>query len=311
MGSKVVSHLDPVALDRAAEILGNGGVVALPTETVYGLGASIDSPSGIRRVFAVKDRPLTHPLIVHGASHEVLDDVAVDVSASARRLAPQVWPGPVSILLLRSDRVSPVVTGGRDTVVVRVPAHSFFRDLVKKLGCPIAAPSANRFGRVSPTSAGHVQDDLGSDVDLIVDGGSSVVGVESTILDMTTDPPQILRHGGVPVEDLEPLVGCSIVEPRGSSRAPGMLASHYAPRCRIHTVETKDAALELLATFDPSTTGLLATPSEVSLFAAQLYDLLRSCDDKGWHHGVVVLPPPVGLGRAIRDRLSKASASPS
>ena len=309
MGPRVVSHLDPDALSRCAEILGNGGVVALPTETVYGLGASIDSPDGIRRVFEVKNRPHTHPLIVHGSSHAVLDEVAVHVSQRARHLAEHAWPGPVSILVQRSERVPPSVTGGRETVVVRVPAQSFFRDLVDLLGSPIAAPSANRFGRVSPTSARHVADDLGDDVDLIVDGGSSVVGVESTILDMTVEPPQVLRHGGVPVEDLETLLGCAIAEPTGSIRAPGMLASHYAPRCRIHAVETQTEALELLARLDPATSGLMSTPDEVALYAARLYDLLRSCDATAWTDAVVVLPPPEGLGRAIRDRLSRASVS--
>ena len=309
MSQRVVSHEDPGALRRAAEILGNGGVVALPTETVYGLGASIDSPRGVSRIFEVKGRPTNHPLIVHGASHGVLDDVAHDVSDMTRVVATHTWPGPLSMLVHRKERVPANVTGGRDTVVVRVPAHSFFRELVALLGCPIAAPSANRFGRVSPTTAQHVADDLGDDVDLIVDGGDSVVGVESTILDMTTDPPQVLRHGGIPIEDIESLLGCVIAESSGQVRAPGMLESHYAPRCRIRTVETEAEAREVLSGLDPESGGILPTPTDVPMYAAQLYGLLRACDERGWREAVVVLPPASGLGRAIRDRLERASFS--
>lgn len=311
MSQRVVSHEDPSALHRAAEILGNGGVIALPTETVYGLGASIDSPRGVRRVFEVKGRPTNHPLIVHGATHAFLDEVARDISDMTRLVAKHSWPGPLSMLVDRADRVSPDVTGGRDTVVVRVPAHSFFRELVSLLESPIAAPSANRFGRVSPTTAQHVADDLGDDVDLIVDGGASVVGVESTILDMTTDPPQVLRHGGIPIEDIESLLGCVIAEPSGAVRAPGMLESHYAPRCQVRAVESHDEALEVLSRLDPGSSGLVPTPTDVPLYAAQLYGLLRNCDQRGWSEAVIVLPPATGLGRAIRDRLERASVTPA
>lgn len=306
MSVPIVSYLDPDSVRRAAEILGNGGIVALPTETVYGLGASIDSPSGVSRVFSAKGRPSDHPLIVHGSSVAILDVVAVRPSRIALELASAVWPGPLSLLVPRSERVSPAVTGDRDTVVVRVPAHDFFRKVVDCLGCGIAAPSANRFGRVSPTTAEHVAADLGGDVDLIVDGGPSVIGVESTIVDTTTSPPQVLRHGGIPVEDLEALMGFNFSEADGSVRAPGTLASHYAPRCQVHLAQTVEEASALRSSL-PEPTGLVENPSTTALYAATLYSTLRACDDRGWSHAVFVLPPDHGLGRAVRDRLERAA----
>jgi len=306
----VISHLDDDAIRASAEILGNGGIVALPTETVYGLGASVTSPTGLRRVFEVKGRPFDHPLITHGASSAILDNVGENVSPIARKLAELVWPGPLSLLVPRSDSLDPLVTGGRSSVVVRVPAHDFFRRVVEALGSPIAAPSANRFGRVSPTNAEHVRSDLGLDVDLIVDGGPSVIGVESTIIDTTLEPPQILRHGGIPMEDLELLTGVAFAEASGGSRAPGMLASHYSPRCAVHLAESQAEADEILAQFPTGSSGLIDAPSSLAMYAATLFSSLRACDDKGWLHAVAVLPADVGLGRAIRDRLQRA-ASPS
>lgn len=307
MSAPIVSHLDPDSVRRAAEILGNGGIVALPTETVYGLGASIDSASGINRIFSVKGRPADHPLIVHGSSASILDEVSDHPTAVARQLAAEVWPGPLSLLVPRSERVSLSVTGGRDTVVVRVPAHDFFRSVVNFLGSAIAAPSANRFGRVSPTTAEHVAADLGDDVDLIVDGGPSVIGVESTIVDTMTSPPQVLRHGGIPIEDVEALLGMSLAESDGTVRAPGTLASHYAPECQVVLTETADEAQSLLRTLPP-TAGIVESPASTGLYAATLYSTLRTCDERGWTHALFVLPPNLGLGRAIRDRLKRAAA---
>ena len=306
MSAPVLSHLDPDAVLRAADILGNGGLVALPTETVYGLGASISSRDGIRRIFATKGRPTDHPLIVHGSSPSILDDVAEHPSSIACQLATMVWPGPLSLLVPRADALDPAITGGRDTVVVRVPAHDFFRAVVDQLGCGIAAPSANRFGRVSPTTAAHVVADLGDDVDLIVDGGPSVIGIESTILDTTVDPIQVLRHGGIPIEDLESLLGTTITHAAGATRAPGMLASHYAPRCQVLLAETADEAAALVGTL-PHSSRIIDAPAEVSVYAATLYDSLRRCDAEGLTHAVFVLPPNLGLGRAIRDRLERAA----
>jgi L-threonylcarbamoyladenylate synthase len=290
VSAPIVSHLDPDSVRRAAEILGNGGIVALPTETVYGLGASIDSASGVNRIFTVKGRPTDHPLIVHGSSASILDEVSDNPSEFARRLAAEVWPGPLSLLVPRSQRVSPSVTGGRDTVVVRVPAHDFFRTVVDHLGSPIAAPSANRFGRVSPTTADHVAADLGNDVDLIVDGGPSVIGVESTI------------------EDVEALLGISVAESDGTVRAPGTLASHYAPRCQVVLAETAEEAKSRLERL-PSSAGIVETPPSTGVYAATLYTTLRTCDERGWTHAVFVLPQDRGLGRAIRDRLKRAAAT--
>ena len=308
MSAPVLSHLEPEAVHRAAEILGNGGLVALPTETVYGLGASIESRTGVQRVFAAKGRPSHHPLIVHGSSPLILDHVADQPSTIARYLADAVWPGPLSLLVPRSGTLDSAITGGRDTVVVRVPAHDFFRTVVDRLGCGIAAPSANRFGRVSPTAAEHVAADLGDDVDLIVDGGPSVIGLESTILDTTTEPLQVLRHGGVAIEDLETLLDAPIAEAGGTVRAPGMLASHYAPRCRVILAESLAEAQSVIQDLPP-TTRVIDTPPAISVYAATLYGTLRQCDADGLTHAIFVLPPNQGLGRAIRDRLRRASST--
>lgn len=303
----MISHLDETAVLRAAEILGNGGIVALPTETVYGLGASITSPRGIRRVFDVKGRPPDHPLIVHGSSSRIIDEVGCELSPLGMLLASSVWPGPLSLLIPRNQTLDPLVTGGRPTVVVRVPAHDFMRNVIDRLGCGIAAPSANLFGRVSPTTAQHVAADLGDDVDLIVDGGASVIGVESTIVDTTVSPPQILRHGGIPIEDLEQITGTSFAEPTGSARAPGMLAQHYSPRCRIHLAESTTEARELFERLHPDRSGLIEAMTPLAMYAATLYSTLRACDERGWTDVVFVLPPNEGLGRAIRDRLFRAA----
>jgi L-threonylcarbamoyladenylate synthase len=303
----VISHLDETAVRRAAEILGNGGIVALPTETVYGLGASIGVPQGIKRVFEVKGRPTNHPLIVHGSSTSVIDEVGLEPSPLARLLARSVWPGPLSLLIPRHPALNTLVTGGLQTVVVRVPAHRFIRDVADELGCGIAAPSANRFGQVSPTTALHVVSDLGDDVDLVVDGGPSVIGLESTIVDTTVSPPQILRHGGIPVEDLESLTGLKFSEPVGLVRAPGMLAQHYSPKCRLHLAESTEDAYALLERLDPHTSGMIDALDPLSIYAATLYGSLRACDDRLWTDAVVVLPPNAGLGRAIRDRLRRAA----
>lgn len=309
MVAPVISHLQPDSVRRAAEILGNGGIVAIPTETVYGLGASVKSPNAIRRVFAVKGRPTDHPLIVHGANAHIIDEVGVDPTPVATQLANSIWPGPLSLLIRRNDALDPLVTGGRSTVVVRVPAHDFTREVISLLGCGVAAPSANRFGRVSPTTAEHVSADLGDDVDLIVDGGPSVIGVESTIVDTVASPPQILRHGGIPVEDLELIANVTFADADGTIRAPGMLPQHYAPRCRLHLAGSKVEADAMLQDLPHGTSGLVPAPSALSMYAATLYGSLRACDLQGWTDAVAILPPSNGLGRAIGDRLRRAAAS--
>ena len=302
----------------AARRLRSGGVVAIPTETVYGLAACADDPAAVRRMYALKGRPADHPSIVHVADIDHLDGWAVlDADGPAAVLAAACWPGPLTLLLTRGPRVADAVTGGRPTVGIRVPAHPLTTAVLRDLGRGLAAPSANRFGRVSPTTAAHVVADLGGLLDptrdLVLDGGPCPVGVESTIVDCTVDPPQVLRPGGIPTEDVARLLDGALAPAAGPSRAAGMLTSHYAPRCRIHLTDDRAAAETLgrsLAT-EGSSVRVLDRTDDLVAAARALYADLRAADDDGVDDLVVVLPGPRGLGHALRDRLTKAAAAPA
>ncbi|MBA3455929.1 MAG: threonylcarbamoyl-AMP synthase, partial [Deltaproteobacteria bacterium] len=220
----------------AAGVLRAGGLVAFPTETVYGLGADASSDAAVARIFAAKGRPRAHPLIVHLAPDARLSDWAIDVPESARRLAAEAWPGPLTIILARGPRVSLATTGGSETVGLRVPAHPMAQDLLRAFGGGIAAPSANRFGAVSPTTADHVTADLGDDVDYVLDGGACDVGVESTIVDLSRGRAVLLRPGGLAREAIEAIIGPLAEADLAAPAAPGTLASHYAPRAQVIAV---------------------------------------------------------------------------
>lgn len=306
----IVPAEDPTSLLRAVEVLGNGGVVAIPTETVYGLAAAVNNPSSLNKVFSVKGRPTTHPLISHLSSIEQLNEWATDISEDAKSLASACWPGPLSILLKKSVNLPYLVTGNRETAVFRVPAHQFARQLIDALHVPLAAPSANRFGRVSPTTAQHVLDDLGRDVDLIVDGGPCTIGVESTIVDFTCDPPQLLRPGGIPQDDIELILGKILQEPQGESRASGMLISHYSPSCQILIANDLAHANDLLLQQQTmgNRTRLTLFSDDLPIYASTLYSQMRKADADGLDSLIAIKPNQKGLGRAILDRLMKASA---
>ncbi|MFZ4720154.1 MAG: L-threonylcarbamoyladenylate synthase [Ilumatobacteraceae bacterium] len=302
-------------LDRALQVLRAGGLVAIPTETVYGLAADASNEDAVRRIFAAKGRPADHPLIVHVARPEQLTDWAAHVPPSAARLADTCWPGPLTLLVPKATHVLPVVTGGRDTVGVRVPAHPLTTELLERFGGGLAAPSANRFGMVSPTTADHVRADLGELVDFVLDGGPCPVGVESTIVDCTVDPAQILRPGGIATEQVEELLGGPLGAPSGPSRASGMLASHYAPRARVLLAESPAEAQVLAADLTGeaesgarSAVELIDRSADLVDYAQHLYADLRVADERGAHTIVAVMPPASGLGHAIRDRLTKAAA---
>ncbi|MEP7216361.1 MAG: L-threonylcarbamoyladenylate synthase, partial [Anaerolineaceae bacterium] len=224
---------------RAVAVLRAGGLIGLPTETVYGLAADAANELAVRRVFAVKGRPASHPVIVHVTGVEALADWAREVPEAALRLAGAFWPGPLTLVLPRTARAGDVVTGGQDTVALRVPSHPLALDVLRAFGGGLAAPSANRFGHVSPTTAQHVRDDLGVEVDFVLDGGPCAIGVESTIVDLATDPaaPVILRTGAVTREDVARVLGGAVRVrddvATGGVRAPGMLAAHYAPRAGV------------------------------------------------------------------------------
>ena len=308
-GAPVTTSVD-VALDR----LTHGGLVAIPTETVYGLGAAAGDASAVSRIFAVKGRPAGHPLIVHLADGAPLTGWAATVPPAAAVLAESCWPGPLTLLLLRADHVLDAVTGGRDTVGLRVPAHPLTQELLRRLGGGIAAPSANRYGRVSPTTAAHVAADLGPFLDpardVILDGGPAPVGVESTIVDCTTDPPQLLRPGGIPTEDVERLLDLAVAPASGPSRAAGMRVSHYAPTAAV-TLVASPAAGEAVVTAAERAgrrVALIDGTADLVAYARDLYADLRAADAAGVDEIVAVLPPPTGLGHAIVDRLRKAAA---
>ena len=301
-----LSAEEDAAVERAVEVLRAGGLVAIPTETVYGLAANADDEAAVRRIFAAKGRPADHPLIVHIADAAQVADWCSDVPTPAAILADACWPGPLTLLVPRALRVLDVVTGGRSSVGLRVPAHRLTAELLRRFGGGLAAPSANRFGRVSPTTAAHVLADLGADVDFVLDGGACPVGVESTIVDCTTDPPQVLRPGGIATEEIHALLDGRVADAAGPSRASGMLASHYAPRCPVLLAET-EAAARRLAAADP---GRMLIGVDVDLvgYAQQLYEWLREADRRGSTGVVALLPAANGIGHAIRDRLFKAAA---
>jgi L-threonylcarbamoyladenylate synthase len=302
-------------------------LVAFPTETVYGLGADAASPDALRRLYRVKGRPADHPVIVHLADTAELDDFASDVPDLARALAREFWPGPLTLVLhKRTDRIADEATGGRPTVGLRVPAHPVALALLAAFGGGVAAPSANRFGRVSPTTAQHVRDDLGSDADLVLDGGPTRVGVESTIVDVTGSP-RILRVGGIGEAALASVTGVHLERvDTGAVAAPGTLESHYAPRTHVELVAAPDVVtrvtselhhgrrvgvLGLRADMDsgmPDGALVLDAPTDVEEFARVLYARLRDADRCGLDVLLVVPPPAEGLGVAVVDRLRRASA---
>lgn len=293
-------------LAAAVDALQTGGLVALPTETVYGLAADATDPAAIARIFAVKGRPADHPLIVHLADASDFDRWAPDAAPAARLLAATCWPGPMTLIVPRSDTLPPEVAGGRDTVGLRVPAHPLAQELIRLVGTPLAAPSANRFGAVSPTTADHVRRDLGDEVDVVLDGGACPVGVESTIVDTTVDPVQILRVGAITADQVATLLDATVAEATGPARASGMLASHYAPACQVRLVDSPDDATALAAGTPRS--RVLDLTSDIGRYARDLYAELRRADSDGVATLIAVLPEPDGLGHAVRDRLTRASA---
>ncbi|MCZ0204236.1 L-threonylcarbamoyladenylate synthase [Streptomyces achromogenes] len=312
-------------IEKAAEVLRAGGLVALPTETVYGLGANAEDPAAVSRIFQVKGRPPTHPLIVHIGGAEQLDEWVEEVPATARLLAEHFWPGPLTLVLRRGRRVPLEATGGLETVAVRVPDHPLALALLETFGGGVTAPSANRFGSVSPTTAHHVRAELGDAVDFVLDGGPCEVGVESTIVDATGEVPSILRPGGVTREDLEAVLGRPVAVPATSQvRVPGQHPSHYAPRARVVLVEPEKVVAEaeqaqelghrVGVLLPPSLAGapvkthvVETVPASMAAYARGLYGLLRELDQRGCDLIVASLPAEEGLGLAIANRLRRAA----
>lgn len=321
MSARVLPATDLVALADAAAVLQRGGLVAFPTETVYGLGADAFEPRAVARVFEVKARPSFDPLIVHLAEPASLDWVAVATDPRVFELAARFWPGPLTLVLKRRPEVPDIVTAGLDTVAVRVPAHPAARALIAAAGTPIAAPSANPFGYVSPTTAAHVAELLGDRVDLVLDGGPCRVGVESTILSMAGEPV-ILRPGGLPREALEEALGIplAVAGPAEQPLAPGQLARHYATRTPLELLEAPareapaaGARVGLLAQRPTPVPGfaaveVLAPDGTLETAAARLFAALRRLDGMGLDRIQAEPCDESGLGHAIMDRLRRAAA---
>lgn len=306
-------------LSTAGELLRAGRLVAFPTETVYGLGANAFDPDAVLRIFEVKQRPADNPLIVHVPDLEGLEQLARHVTPLARRLAAEFWPGPLTVVLEARSDVPNVTTGGLTTVAVRVPDHPVAVALLGYSGVPVAAPSANRSGRPSPTTAAHVMADLAGRVDAVVDGGRCVFGIESTVVDVRGDQPVVLREGAITREDLG-MAGHGSERSLGAS--PGTRHRHYQPSCRVEIASAGAAAAvaaDLAAT--GVHVGLLATcepPPDVARLgrfhhagelAARLYAALRDGEEAGLDVIVVEAVPELGVGRAVMDRLRRASAS--
>ena len=298
------------AIARAVDVLRAGGVVAIPTETVYGLAADVANPAAIARVYAIKGRPAEHPLIVHVADLAAATGYAAELTPALRALAQRFWPGPLTAIVARGPRTPHAVTGGQETVALRVPAHPVARAILAAFGGALAAPSANRFGRVSPTTAEHVRADLGDAVDVVVDGGPCEVGVESTIVDLTGAVPAVLRAGAITASALSDALGTAVVTRVGGDvRAPGTLPSHYAPRARVVLVEPSARAAEAARRAAAGErVALLDLPDDAAAAARSLYATLRALDAEGCETIVATLPPPTEANAAVRDRLTRAAA---
>ena len=304
-------------LVRAAHALRSGSLVAFPTETVYGLGADASDAKAVERIYQVKGRPKDHPLIVHVANMQAIEDWVEDVPDFAISLARVFWPGPMTLILKRSALAEDFITGGQETVGLRVPNHpialALLHEFQKLGGKGIAAPSANRFGHVSPTSADAVISELAkylTSVDLILDGGLSLVGVESTIIDCTSELPKILRPGAITEEMIMDTTNLSVEKPGGNIRVSGSLEKHYSPRAKvILDIEPKagDGFIAIAGIKTPDGVIRLAEPRDDEDFARLLYSALRKADDSSLARVIVQQPVGDGIAIAIRDRLLRAS----
>lgn len=317
--------LDSFELEKAVAILKRGGLVAFPTETVYGLGADAGNPDAIRKLYAAKGRPADHPVIVHLADAAQLTQWSREITPVANKLAQRFWPGPLTLILRRTPGVNDALTGGQDTIALRIPSHPMAQALLVKFGGGLAAPSANRFGHVSATTAQHVREELGASVELVLDGGQSEVGIESTIVDVTGVQPVLLRPGHISAHEIEVAAGVPLVSPRAKSpRAPGTLAAHYAPNTPLLVMEG-DLMLELAATLarqgksvavlarstlQPLLPGLkwIAAPRDSQAYAHDLYANLRALDAQRCDAILVEQLPQRPEWAAVNDRLGRAAA---
>jgi L-threonylcarbamoyladenylate synthase len=317
---EIINNPKHDGIKKAAKALKDGHLVAFPTETVYGLGADATNKKAVSRIYSAKGRPTDHPLIVHISSINQLEKWAIDIPEHAIKLAKEFWPGPMTLILKRTDLAKDFITGGQDSIGLRVPDQSVALELLKEFeklgGFGIAAPSANRFGAVSPTTAEAVEEELGSFLqteDLILDGGLSVVGLESSIIDCTKDYPVVLRPGAITNEMIENTTGCTTPfnQVKSEIRTSGLLESHYSPKAMIVISEAAEPGDGFIALANiPTPTGAvrLASPENIEEYARALYRALREGDQKGLKKIKIIQPEGDGLALAIRDRSGKAAS---
>lgn len=318
---------DPAAIEKAASLLCNGGVVAFPTETVYGLGADAENDEAVARIFAIKGRPADNPLIVHLADPVQMYQWASEIPAAAFTLAEWFWPGPLTLILHRQAGVSDLITGSQDTIGLRIPEHPVALSMLRSFGGGVAAPSANRFGRISPTSAAHVLQELGDNVDLILEGGGCRIGLESTILDLTGERPAILRPGAISADQLSEALGETLGPFAAADkliRVPGMLKSHYAPDSPLQLVSPTELSDVIsihvkggssiaimtcfaLHNFDLPGCRVIRMPTDPTDYGRNLYSTLRMLDESAPDLILAETPPETPPWLAVNDRLQRAA----
>jgi L-threonylcarbamoyladenylate synthase len=329
----VVLQLDPErpdseAIKRAAAVIRGGGLVAFPTETVYGLGADAMNEQAVCKIFEAKGRPIDNPLIVHVAGRDMFSEVAASDDERIGRLIERFWPGPLTLVVRRNPQIAPQVSAGLDTVAVRMPQNRIALELIREAATPVAAPSANLSGRPSPTRAEHVLADLDGRIDMVLDGGTTNIGIESTVLDMTVDPPAILRPGWVTGEAIAGVVGTSLPATSGEAlgRSPGTRHRHYSPRARVILVERRDSRFihsfctdllksgpvaflghTLLSIESPDFTSIILR-EDAAEYARSIYSALRALDERSPLAIVVEGISESGEGAAVMDRLRRAAS---
>jgi L-threonylcarbamoyladenylate synthase len=305
--------MDREIIERAALLVRQGKLVAFPTETVYGLGANALDSAAVRRIFEVKGRPGTSPLIVHVDSVDMARSLAAEWPPQAELLADRHWPGPLTLVVPKTSRIPGEVTAGLPTVGLRMPAHPVALELIRAAGVPVAAPSANRFTALSPTAAEHVRRSLGSLVDMILDGGSTPVGIESTVLSLAVSPPALLRPGMISREEIESLIGPVSLAGAvaGAHPSPGMHRKHYSPRTRLLLLGSADqlpSGRGALVSHRERPGVAVALPAQPHEYAARLYATLHELDESGYDWIAVEAPPDTPAWTGIRDRLTRAAA---
>lgn len=311
-------------IEEAVKLLKSGELVAFPTETVYGLGADASNPNAVRKIFEAKNRPADHPVILHIYDQSQLGDWVESMPDIAYKLIQHFWPGPLTLIFKAKKNISPLITGNQDSIGLRMPSNSIARELLKQFGGAIAAPSANRFGKISPTKASHVYEELGDKVKLIIDGGDCSLGIESTIIDVTKIPPVLLRPGPLDVDLIKQISGVSVIDKNNNMidkdlpRVSGSLASHYAPKTPVKifsfdSYESEKKGKFGVMSFQDKPKNIskkiiwIKMSSDPILYAHELYAVLREVDAKNLSCIYVELPPDEIVWQAVRDRLSRAA----